>query len=281
MFGSAGPAVTGPAVEALLSWDRHPVETAPEPWEWDDVATTYARYPLLALVLAVALGLALAAQAAVSVSQFAVTPSTTQAGGHPTLTVSTAFEPPSGDVRDFVLRLPPGLTANDGAAPYCSRKRLIPDLCPSATKVGSIGVAGEAFGFEAEVKRNIYNMRPAGSERLRLGISIFGSLTTGGVAATLPVVARPDGALSIAVTGLPNDFNGVTVKVKRVRIQLKGQVRRRVGRGKRRRVRTRALLTNPRTCQPATSALELVTHETPPTTVTSSSTFVPTGCPAP
>jgi hypothetical protein len=219
-----------------------------------------------------------AAHAAVSVSQFAVAPSTTQAGGHPTLTISTAFDPPSGDVKDFVLRLPAGLSANAGAAPFCPHRRLVADLCPSATKLGSIAVAGEAFGFEAELVRNLYNIRPSGSERLRLGISVFGSLTTGGVSATLPVTARPDGGLNMAVTGLPSDFNGVTVKFKRVRIQLKGQVRRRVGKGKRRRVRTRSLLTNPRSCEPATSALELTTHETPPTTVTSLSTFTPTGC---
>jgi hypothetical protein len=228
-----------------------------------------------------ALAVVPAAHAAVSVSQFVVTPSTTLAGGHPTLTISTSFEPPSSDVRDFVLRLPPGLTANARAAPYCPRKRLVADLCPSAAKVGSIAVAGEALGFEAEVRRNIYNVHPSGSERLRLGISIIGSLTTGGVSATLPVTARADGGLSIAVTGLPSDFNGITVKVKRVQIQLKGQVRRKVGKGKRRRVRTRSLLTNPRTCQPATSGLDLTTHETPPTTVTSSSTYVPTGCPTP
>jgi hypothetical protein len=218
---------------------------------------------------------------AVSVSQFAVAPSTVQSGGHPTLTISTAFEPPSGDVRDFTLKLPAGLTADASAAPFCTRKRLVADLCPSATKVGSIAVAGEAFGFEAEVKRSIYNVRPAGTERMRLGISIFGSLTAGGVAATLPVVSRPDGGLNMSVTGLPSDFNGITVKVKRITIQLKGQVRRKVGKGKRRRIRKRPLLTNPRTCAPATSVLELTTHETPPTTVTSLSTFVPRGCPAP
>ena len=255
--------------------------TAPESWECDDVATTYARYPFLVLVIALTLALVPGARAAVRVSQFAVTPSTPQAGGHPTLTITTAFEPPSGDVKDFVLKLPRGLTANTGAAPYCPRKRLVADLCPSAAKVGSIAVAGEAFGFEAEVRRNIYNMRPAGSERLRLGISVFGSLTTGGVAATLPVVERPEGGLSIAVTGLPSDYNGITVKVKRVQIKLKGQVRRKVGKGKRRRVRTRALLTNPRTCEQATSALVLTTHETPPNTVTSFSSFFPTGCPVP
>jgi hypothetical protein len=260
----------------LVSRNRQAVETAQDVPGWDDVATTSSRYSFLALGLALAL--APAAQSAVGVSQFAVVPSTTQAGGHPTLTISSAFEPPSADVKDFVLRLPAGLTANAGAAPFCPHKRLVADLCPSSTKIGSIAVAGEAFGLEAELRRNIYNMRPAASEALRLGVSVFGSLTTGGVAATLPVTTRADRGLNIAVTGLPSDFNGVTVKLSRIRMQLKGQVRRRVGKGKRRRVRTRSLLTNPRSCEPATSALELTTHETPPATVTSLSTFTPTGC---
>jgi hypothetical protein len=215
------------------------------------------------------------ANAALSVSRFSVTPSTTQAGGHPNLDVSIAFDPPTADVRDIALHLPPGLTASARAAPFCSRTNLVADLCPLETKVGSVGLVGEALGIEAEVRRNIYNVRPAGSERLRLGVPVFGSISRGGVALTLPVTARPaDGGLDIAVAGPPREVAGYAVRLRELRFRLKGVVRRKI-RGK---VRRRFLLTNPLSCRPASTVLDVSAHEGPPPRISKVSTFTPKGC---
>ena len=214
------------------------------------------------------------AHSAVSVSHFAMTPSTTQAGANPTLDLTVSFQPPTSEVRGIVLHLPPGLTANSAAAPFCRRSLLLSDLCPLTTRVGTVTLAGEALGFEAEAKRNLYNLRTAGTERLRLGVPIFGSFSRGGVALTLPVVARGDGGLDVALAGPPREVAGYAIRIKRVGLRLQGVVRRKV----KRRVRRRALLTNPRSCGPVTTVLEIATHDVPPVMLTHSSTFTVTGC---
>lgn len=204
-----------------------------------------------------------------------MTPSTTRAGGHPNLNVSVSFDPPTSDARALVLHLPAGLTANAGAAPFCSRSLLIADLCPLRTKIGSVGLVGLALGFEADVERNVYNAKPAGGERLRLGVPLFGSLTRGGVALMLLANVRPaDGGLDFAVAGPPREVAGYPVRLKSLSVRLKGVVRRRI----KGRTRKRFLLTNPRSCAPANTVLEVSTYDEPPIQVSSVSTFTPTGC---
>lgn len=230
-----------------------------------------------ASVVLAALALLLSAPssgAAPTVSRFSVTPSTTRAGGHPDLRISTVFEPPTSDVRSMLLHLPPGLTANPAAAPFCARASLTADLCPLRTKVGSVSLTGVALGFEADVARNIYNMRPRGAERLRLGVPLFGSLTRGGVSIVLIANLRPDDGLDFAVAGPPREIAGFPIQLKAVDVRLKGTLKRRV----RHRTRKRAFLTNPRSCSPATTVLDILTYDEPPVTVSSTSSFTPSGC---
>jgi hypothetical protein len=214
------------------------------------------------------------AHSAVSVSRFAVTPSTTQAGGHPTLDLSVTFDPPTSDVRGIVLHLPAGLSANARAAPTCRSELLLSDLCSLSTRVGTVSLVGEALGFQAEARRNIYNLRRAGAEQLRLGVPIFGSFSRGGVALTLPVTRRPDGGLDVALAGPPREVAGYAIRIKQVGFRLHGSIRtRRKGR-----LRRRAFLTNPRACGLASTALEITTHDVPPSTFTQASAFTITGC---
>ena len=228
--------------------------------------------PLAALI---ALSLATPAQAALNVSAFSVTPSTTKVRGHPDLTVSESFDPPTADIKQIVLHLPAGLTANTRAAPFCPRSYLVDDLCPLQSKVGQVGLVGVALGFEAEVERNIYNLKPSGQEALRLGIPLFGSVTRGGAALVFPVRERPeDHGLDVAVAGPPREVGGYPVALKQITFRLKGSVRARI----RGRLRRRALLTNPASCGPARSALDVVAYEGPPPMITKVSTFTITGC---
>jgi hypothetical protein len=215
------------------------------------------------------------AAAALNVSGFSVTPSTTQAGAHPSLNVSVSFSPPTADVKGIALHLPGGLTANSRAAPFCSSGRLVADLCALETKVGSVSLAGVALGFEAEAVRNIYNVKPVGAEALRLGVPVFGTASRGGVALMLPVTRRPqDNGLDIAVAGPPREVAGYSIAIKSVGFRIRGTIRRRVKHS----VRRRALLTNPSSCAAASSVLDVTAYEGPPAVVTRTSAFTPSGC---
>jgi hypothetical protein len=229
-----------------------------------------------AAALTAVLALASPAVAALDVSAFSVIPSTTRAGDHPTLNVSVAFNPPTADVKAIALHLPAGLTANARAAPFCRSRRLVADLCSLEAKVGSVSLAGVALGFEAEAVRNIYNVKPVGTEALRLGVPVFGTVSRGGVALTLPVSRRPqDNGLDIAVAGPPREVAGYSIAIKSVSFRIKGTIRKRTKRGS---VRRRAFLTNPRSCGPATSTLDVLAYQGPPAAVTRTAAFTLTGC---
>ena len=149
------------------------------------------------------------------------------------------------------------------------------DLCPLQTKVGEVRLVGIALGLEAEAARNIYNLKPTDQEALRLGVPLFGSVTRGGAALVLPVRERPeDHGLDVAVAGPPREVGGYSVALREITFRLKGSVRARI-RGK---LRRRALLTNPASCGPASTTLDVVAYEGPPPMLTKVSTFTPTGC---
>ena len=201
-------------------------------------------------------------------------PSTTKAGGHPNLSVAFAFSEPAGGVTSVALHLPKGLAAHPRAVPFCSRTDLVRNLCLPRTKVGSLTATAVAYGIELPVTRYIHNVRPAAGEPLRLGVPIFGSYSRPGIAAELPAVERvADHGLDLAVTGLPTEVAGIPIRISNVRVWLRGLVR--VKQGKK--VRKKPFITNPKTCTPAVSLLD-VTFDQPPA-ITGQSSFTPTGCP--
>jgi hypothetical protein len=217
---------------------------------------------------------ATSAEAAATVSGFAVTPSTTQAGGHPNLSVTVAFSEPTA-LSSLALHLPANLTADARAIPFCSRKSLLADFCSTGSRVGSITVVAVAYGIELPVKREIYNTRPGPTVRLLLGVPIVASYGGTGVAAELPVTERPqDKGLDIAITGLPSEVAGIPIRLKSASLWIKGVSRTRTGK----RIRKRPFLTNPALCTPARSGLDVTLHDTAATMLTASSSFTPTGC---
>jgi hypothetical protein len=237
------------------------------------------RSPVAACILAAAIPtLAFAspesASATAAVSQFSVSPSTIQAGGHPRLRMSIAFSEPTG-LSAVALHLPAGLTAQARAIPFCSRKSLLADFCPRSSKVGTIDAMAVAYGLELPVTREIYNVRPWPTERLRLGVPIVPSYTGAGVAAELPVTARAgDGGLDMAIAGLPSDVSGIPVRLEKIGFSIKGTARTRI----KKRFRMRAFLTNPRSCSAATSMVDITLNDAAVTTLTASSSFTPSGC---
>lgn len=226
-------------------------------------------------LLVMALASPSATEAAFDVSHFSVAPSTTQARGHPNISVSITFADPNAGVKDIALHLPAGLSASRSAIPFCPRKRLLADLCPARSKVGSITIVGQAFGFDLALTRKIYSVRPAASEWLRLAVPIFGTYSKPGLAAELPVTVRPDDrGLDMSVTGLPREVGGIAVRVKAVSFRLRGVATSKV----KKRLRRRSFLTNPPSCTPATSVLEITSQEVPARVISRLSSFTPTGC---
>jgi hypothetical protein len=215
------------------------------------------------------------AQGALSISQFSVTPSTTQARAHPNLSVSFSLAEPTNEINDVAVHLPAGLGASSHAIPFCTRRRLVRNLCPTKTKAGSLVVTVVAYGIELPVGRDIFNVRPVGAEPLRLGVPILGSFSRPGIAAELPAAARPaDGGLDLAVKGLPSEVAGFPVRLKTVTVKLRGVARTRV----KKKVRRTPVLTNPASCTPATSVLEITPQDPAAAPVTSSASFTPSGC---
>jgi hypothetical protein len=239
-----------------------------------ETPTRFGRAGLLAFaIVALSAIWPLRSAAAVDVSSFAVTPSTTVAGGHPNVTVDVRFAEPASGVKDIALHLPGGLTANPNAFAYCSRARLLLYDCPSKSRLGYFTVVAVSYGLELPFRVTLYNMRPRATERIRIGVPIPTPQQI--FAAELPIKQRPtDNGLDLSVTGLPQNVAGITVHVSELRLWLRGTVRRKIGR----RLRRRAFLTNPATCVPATSSLELTLYEPPAAVISRSSSFTPTGC---
>src|SRR4026208_2162152 len=75
------------------------------------------------------------------------TPSTTQAGGHPDLTVQidrTGAD--NEDIRDLYLDLPPGLIGNTTTVGACTDAQFNSDTCPAKRPVGSVSVEAAGGG---------------------------------------------------------------------------------------------------------------------------------------
>src|SRR6476661_5342614 len=136
----------------------------------------HVRTPAIALVVMLALALPAAASASVSITSFKVTPSTTQAGAHPDLTVDTAFSltPTSDDVKSVGVLLPQGLVGDPNAADRCSASAFAADNCPATSKVGTTTASVTATILLVEtpqqVTGDVYDLQPQGSEPARLGI---------------------------------------------------------------------------------------------------------------
>ena len=97
------------------------------------------RLPLVCLTACL---LAVAAPAAASASaqltNVKLTPSTTQAGAHPDVTVDLAFSVSSGDdVKSVAVVLPQGLVGDPSAADRCTEAKFKDDACPAGSQVGT------------------------------------------------------------------------------------------------------------------------------------------------
>ncbi len=196
----------------------------------------------MGLLLACLLALALPApaMAAVNVTAFSVTSTTTQAGGHPDLTVSTSFDssPDSDDVKDLTVRFPPGLLGNPTATSKCTQAQFAADTCPGGTTLGSVAVTADATigltTFSDVVSQGtVYNLQPMGAEPARLGIKVRPAPPAPGITIekiSLIAVAKlgPDTgyALETTIPNQPRTANSsagpVALRVTKVDLTLRG-----------------------------------------------------------
>ena len=116
--------------------------------------------------------------------QFEVTPSTTQAGGHPNINTliwvgnryTQHVPPPSCDCqdpRDINVEMPPGVIGYPHATPTCTATDFADEACPPETQVGAatISINAEPPGTSGFGVIAIYNLEPHPGDAGLIGFS--------------------------------------------------------------------------------------------------------------
>jgi hypothetical protein len=226
---------------------------------------------------------------AFDIPSFTVSPSTTQAGGHPDLTVQIARTGADDeDIRDLYLDLPPGLIGNTTTVGACSDANFNADTCPANSQVGTVSAIAEATGLELPpTTGTIYNLEPGPTEPGAIGIVLR---PTGAPLAISPVFIR--GSIEVAQPGFAVASNDADVNLKNVvlnqprQVFLLGMIPVDITVNQLTLTLNAAgtlapntwFLTNPTSCGEATSKARVVSYLDQEVNVTSS--FEPTNCEA-
>jgi hypothetical protein len=148
-------------------------------------------YAVAVLALAAGLLTALASPALASeVTSLSVSPSTTQAGGHPDVTIRAAFTygnyatgERQGDARRIATHLPTGVIGNPHAIPTCSLLAFSLGECPPDSQVGVAGANPLFFAIAP-----LYNMETKPDQA---GLLAF-KLNVGGTQQYIEISGRTD-----------------------------------------------------------------------------------------
>jgi hypothetical protein len=208
------------------------------------------------------------AQAALHVSSFSVTPSTTNAGASPDVTVDAKLSTTDQDSpRDVTISLAPGLLANPSAAAVCNAQAFAGDQCPASSKIGDGTIVGTAPDYNTTVTLTvgIYLIAPQGSEVARVGaIAELYDYPVAEISSPIQLRTQPDVGINLALTGLPNSVEGTKVVVNELTMKLYGTVA------------GRPFTRNPTSCTPAQTQIAIASYGADSTGATSS--FTPTHC---
>ena len=102
------------------------------------------------------------ADAAFSITDFTVSPSSAPAGSHPDSTVSMSFGGSSSeDVKDIIQHFPAGIIPNPEALPKCTQAQLQADMCPPASKLGTTTLTATPeipLGMPTTSNGDVYNI---------------------------------------------------------------------------------------------------------------------------
>jgi hypothetical protein len=234
-----------------------------------------------ALALSCALGCLPAAvpapaSAAVSITRFSVTPSTTQAGAHAALTVGVAFgaAPASDDVRDVTLRLAPGLIADPLAAARCAAADFSADRCDPGSRVGSVRVRVATFLGSLDAAGDVHSLAPAAEELARFGVWLRPTPQLARQRLTIAArLARDEGnGVEVVLRDVPRTVDAIAgvselpIRLEAVTLTLEPAVG------------GRPFVRNPTSCAPAVSRVTAGSWQEPDAVSSQVSAFTPTRC---
>jgi hypothetical protein len=169
-----------------------------------------------------------------------ITSTATQAGGHPNFRIvarfcdaSCSLDQSQSPVKDFTVRLPPGLLGNPGDIPACPEPLFAAGACPPESQVAeTTTLAFQGGGTLTIVDSPLYNVDTLGLEPARLGTRILPASPPG----PLPVKVTLDsssedtsdpteGDFSVDATApeLPRNLNGQAVVIFQIETLLYGQ----------------------------------------------------------
>jgi hypothetical protein len=163
-------------------------------------------------------------------TDFKVEPSSTQAGGHPSVTITQQFSYDNGSdsVKDAFVRLQPGLLGNPQSAAFCSQEQFQADSCPADSKVGSVQVTAHTVLLPFIPLTNpgtVYNMTPTGDEPAHIGIVVQAAGGLSKIFLQAPVYVRPgpDGyGLESTFADQPRTA-GVDIQIEKIALTFDGQ----------------------------------------------------------
>jgi Cu/Ag efflux protein CusF len=193
--------------------------------------------------------------------------STTQAGGHPDLTMTVNRTDKNQQLRNMNLHLPTGLVANTSATPQCTQANAAIGNCAAATRIGSVTTAVGSGAETYSLSGGIHNTVPSAGEPARLTAIVpvvVGPFDLGKLSLPVSTALRGDFGID-ASTQLPLRFEGVPVRVRSLQMVLNGIVG------------GNSFMTNPSTCQSNSIVADMVSPT--PSTVTGVFSYTTTGCP--
>src|SRR3954453_14591496 len=227
------------------------------------------RLSLLALsIFAIA---AAPAHADITVSNVKAAPADTKAGGHSDFTLSFDLGG-SESIKDLDVNLPAGLLGNPNNAAKCTQAQFDADTCPAESQVGTQTVNVTAFGaLPSDASGIVYNLVPPADkpEPAQLGIKL--SPPIGGTQhLRSDVVVRPsDSGLTSTIRGIPNTISGLPIHINSISLTLSAQSGAK-----------KPFMTNPTSCNPATTTLPAVGDSGGTTNPDGQAAFTPTACDA-
>jgi hypothetical protein len=174
-------------------------------YHWDKLAERDRRVWAGIMVLALACAFAARAAAAEPIESFAVTTSSSQAGGHPDVTASFALQEPGEKTASSVLLEPPaGQLLVPTSVPLCPGSDFATANCSPQTQVGSVTLRGVREGNDNFLfgTAAVYNLVAASGDLGRIGFVI--PTIDIPVEGPLTLRSESDYGLRIKVEGLPS-----------------------------------------------------------------------------
>jgi hypothetical protein len=160
-------------------------------------ATLLTAFALMAAALALS---ATPANASQAINAFSITPSTTQAGGHPDIGVSFELASPGApeSAKDVAINTPEGVFGNPSATTRCSAVDFALDSCPSSSQVGLITLRANFEGNPDNLLGTapLYN-REASEEQTALFAFVAPKV---GVPIQIPIAVRTAGDYGLRFT---------------------------------------------------------------------------------